>query len=212
MLVTLSERKLSEQIRQLEGLDASTTIEEITDRMPHYAGRLFQHLSRDYGVTMTGMVGTSGRDSQMGTFQFALKPIYDEESRGHRLQGLAMMNPNSVTVEQGDLPGLVPNGMVQTMLDDEWDWYSAQLQKVLPSDIPQILETAAQHAMNRPSSNQIGIPEYDEEMYQDFLRRSGKADPLKDYEARDKAQQEELQRIEAAKDAEYVRLRFGSND
>src|SRR5215469_17195646 len=121
MIVTLSERKFSEQIRQLEGLDPATTVEEITDRMQTYANRLFEHLRQNYGVNCAGMVSHNGN---LGTFQFVLSPVYDDENRGHRIAGLNMMAPNSVTVEPSDLPGLVPPGVALTALEDAWNTYA----------------------------------------------------------------------------------------
>ena len=193
MFVTLSEAKFSEQIRQLEGI--SDTIEEITDRMEHYAGRLFQHLSRNHGVTMVCMVSQSGG---LGTFCFALSPIYDDQDRADRISGLSLMNPNSVSVEQGDLEAFVPQGIVLQALLDEWECYESQLQKILPSQIPELLEQAAQRVMSMPASTMsFGDPELDEATFQDFLRRSGKRDPEAARRAREEAEQMEIARIQA---------------
>src|SRR5262249_49880740 len=158
-------------IRELENVNDS--VEEICDRMQHYSARLFGHIA-NYGVRMVGMVRQSGG---LADFRFSLDPIYDDEGRTTRISGLSMMNPNSVTVEAGDLGGLVPNPVTRELLADEWQHFGNTLQKILPSDIPQLLETAAIRMMRRAPSDAIGYAEYDDELYQDFLRRAGKRDP-----------------------------------
>jgi hypothetical protein len=153
------------------------------------------------------MVGMFSQSGGLGTFRFALSPIYDEQGKADRIAGLNMLAPNSCCVEQGDLEAFVPPGIVLTALIDEWDRYEPQLQKILPSDIPMLLEQAAQLVMSLPASSMsFGDPEYDEEAFQDFLRRSGKK-PLPDARrVREEAEQEEQDRIQAEKDAAYARF------
>jgi len=203
MLVTLSERKLSERIREMENL--SDSIEEINDRISHHAQKLFNYIA-EFGVRMVGMVSQSGG---LGTFQFALAPIWDEESRALRIQGLQLMAPNSCTVEVGDLPGLVPQSIVRTMLEDEFHTYSHELAKVLPTDIAPTLERIAQRAMKAPSSADFGDASMSEAYFQDWLRRSGKKDPSLARRERDAAEQQELARIAAERDLAYERFRNG---
>jgi hypothetical protein len=197
MLCTLSERKLSERIRELENINDS--VEEIVDRMPHFAARLFAHIAA-YGVRMVGMVGQNGG---LGTFQFALSPIFNEEDRATRINGLNLMNPNSVTVESGDLPALVPPGLIQTMLIDEWHTFSARLNKVLPSDIGGIIESAAQNCMKQPSSVDFGDQELNDEYFADFLQRAGKKDPMARINAVDEYRRREEAAVLAQKNAGF---------
>src|SRR5690348_589834 len=157
MLVTLSERKLSERIRELENIQDST--EEICERMQHYAARLFKHIA-EYGVQMAGMVQHSGG---LGVFRFSLSPVFDDEGRSMRIEGLNLMNPNSVSVEVSDLPGLVPQGIARTVLEDEFGTYSHEVQKILPSDISPTLERIAQRVMTAPLSVNFGNAESNEE-------------------------------------------------
>src|SRR5262252_4248470 len=112
MLVTLSERKFAEQIRALKNIQ--DTVEEINDRCQVYANELFEFLRKNHGVSCTGMISQSG---QMGTFQFQLAPIYDEQSRADRISGLAMLAPNSVSVEESDLPALCLNQITRVALE-----------------------------------------------------------------------------------------------
>jgi len=204
MLCTLSERKFAEQIRQLEGLGSDVTVSEIEDRLNHYAGRLFKHLSDIYGVTMAGLVSQNGT---LGTFSFTLAPVYDLESQGTRIAGLNTLNPNSVTVEQTDLPGLVPNSITATAMSDSWHTFEEKLRKVLPSEIPGLLEDAAQLIFRLPDANGITDPELNEQLFEDFLRRSGKRNPGAAHRAQDEARQRELAEIAAQQDLAYQKFR-----
>ena len=69
MILTLSERRLSELIRQLEGINDSD--EEILFRMQHYAAKLFNQVS-EYGIRMVEMVEHHGG---IGSFRFDIKGV-----------------------------------------------------------------------------------------------------------------------------------------
>jgi len=205
MQVTLSERKFNDVVRQMEGLDAATTAEEITDRMQHYANRLFEHLRNNYGVSCQGMLQHTGG---LGTFQFSLSPARDLEDRSTRLAGISMMNPNSVTVEESDLPALCPNAITRVSLEDNWLQIAGPLMKCLPGEIPDLLERAAQQSLRSPDIF-AQDPSTVEQGFEYWLERTGLKDPLAAHRQREAAEQKELARIEAERDAAYMRFRNG---
>ena len=109
MLITLSERLLSERIRELENIP-QFTVAEITSQMKYYGARLFQHIA-EYGVYLRELCIQNG---ELGTFRFEIAPIYSDEDRATRFNGIRFMNPLSVTVEYSDLPGFFQNGLALT--------------------------------------------------------------------------------------------------
>ena len=111
MRIVLSERKFTERIRELEGIGPEVTSDEISHRLDHYAARLFQHL-RSFGINQVGLVSMNGT---LGEFYVGLDACYNDESRNTRIQGLAMLDPLSVTLEARDLPAFFVAGLLTTM-------------------------------------------------------------------------------------------------
>lgn len=211
MLVTLVERTLSAVIKQLENLDPETTAEEISERMPHFAARLFKHTA-EFGVTNRGIVSHTGG---LGIFKFDLKPIDNRfgqgvEERALRFEGLRLMQPNSVTVEYEDIPALWTD-VVKASVEMAWDDIAPTLQKLSLSELAAALDGIAQNAVfGKPGPSHIANIVGAEEGYEYFLEKAGKKDPLADYNAREAAQQAELARIKAAEDARFEQ-QWGQN-
>lgn len=206
MIVVMSERKFAERIRELEGINDS--VEEICDRIHHHANRLFQHISQNHGVTMTGMLSQGGT---MGTFQFQLAPVYSDQDRADRIAGLSMMNPNSISVEYGDLPGLFRD-IALVGMQDSWNSYGRELQKLSVAELEPTLERVATRVLfGAPPPDLVALHQLGEgeAAFQMFLQRAGRKDPLAQWQARDEAEQRELAAVEAAREAEYNKFRNG---
>lgn len=180
MQITLSERKLSERIRQLENLPAEVTTEEITHRLDHYAQKLFQHLAA-FGLSGIGLVNINGA---LGTFRVTLERCWDDDSRNKRIEGLAMLDPLSVTAEQSDLPAFF-TGIVLTAMHDAFSNYAHQLQRVtvgeLDRKLVQIANTLFSSAPTPPKNDFEAMMQ--DEDFNMFCLRAGVKDPLAKHKA-----------------------------
>jgi hypothetical protein len=141
MVLTLSERRLSELIRSLEGI--SDTDSEIAFRMQHYCSRLFAHVANDYGIRMVGMVETHG---DLGSFQFDISSIGRDWQTGDfdwqkLIGGLQFLNPVAVTVEARDMEAIC-TGLVATGMIDNWNNYAPTLQRLSVSQVQPAIEAA----------------------------------------------------------------------
>jgi hypothetical protein len=166
MLVTLSERRLSERIKQLEGINDSP--EEITFRMSHYASRLFAHVN-EFGVRFVGMVGQSGG---LGTFQFSIDGVGRDWQTGDfnwqkLAEGLSYMDPVAVSIEEQDMRAVCV-GLVASMAVDSWDSYASELQSISVNEIQPRVEAVLLRLHTQPreisSFDRTGVPEYDRQM------------------------------------------------
>jgi len=198
MQITLSERKFSERIRQLENLPAEVTTEEITHRLDKYAAELFRHL-RGYGLNSIGLLGIAG---SLGTFQVTLDRCWDDESRNKRIEGLAMLDPLSVTLEQSDLAAFF-TGIVLVAMHDGFNNYASDLQRVTVGELNrkliEIANTLFSSAPPPPPKTAVEalMREQDYEM---FLARAGKKDPLAKFQAVDEYHQAEIAAVKAAEE------------
>jgi hypothetical protein len=216
MRICLSERTFLDRIRQLEGLGSEVTADEINHRLPHYASKLFQHL-RAYGLNQVGLISSNGT---LGTFFVGLDRCHDDDSRNLRIEGLQMLDPLSVTLEERDLPAFFKD-IVLTMMIDAFDSYAAQFQRLTVGELSSKLVDTANKVFAAPSGTQFvienesdaaALAEIREQEYQLFLLRSGKKDPGANYRAVEEYKQKELAAVEAAKDAQYEAFRRGNGE
>lgn len=102
MILSLSERKTTALIQQLEGTDE--TIEEISYNMKRYGTRLFQHVNEAYQLEYAGMTNLSGG---IADFRFNINCGRDLATNDFNwesfLGGLAFLNPLGVTLERDDI-------------------------------------------------------------------------------------------------------------
>jgi hypothetical protein len=179
MLVTLSERRLSERIRQLENIQDS--IEEITFRMEHYAKRLFLHVN-EFGLRFAAMVEQHGG---LATIQLDISGVgrnwEDGDFAWSKLsEGLACLDPVAVSVEERDMAAIC-TGLIATMALDSWESYAAELQRISVSEIRPKIEAVLLRLHTQPrevvSYERTGIPEYDHQLQETEdiaqLERSG---------------------------------------
>lgn len=205
MQITLSERKFSERIRQLENLPADVTTEEVTHRLGHYAKKLFQHLV-SFGLSSISLVGNSGT---LGTFNITLERCYDDESRNLRIQGLAMLDPLSVTVERHDLGAFYIGIRLSTMYD-AWNSYAHELQRLTVGELDAALVSIAERTFLKtptPAQDEFQDALSEEERFEMFCRRAGVRIPGKQFEATDEARRQEEAAVAAANEASYQRFR-----
>lgn len=204
MQLVLSERKFSELIRQLEGINDSD--EEISVRLQHYITKCFAHLG-NYGVHVS--ISPLRVAGTIGTFQARLDSVHSNEDRQTRLNGLAILNPISLNVEYDDLPAFFQGivlAAVQMASDDELP----RLQGLTVPELSAVLDGIGERAMfGKPGPNHIANIVGADEGYEYFLEKAGKKDPLAEREKRDAAEQAELARIEAAREERYQQFRNG---
>jgi hypothetical protein len=216
MRITLSERTFLERIRQLEGLGSEVTADEINHRLPLYASKLFQHL-RAYGLNQVGLVSSNGT---LGEFYVGLDRCHDDESRNLRLEGLAMLDPLSVTLEERDLPAFFKD-IVLTMMVDAFDSYAAQFQRLTVGELNSKLVDVANKVFAAPSGTHFiveteedvaALNEIREQEYQLFLLRSGKKDPMAKHNAIEEHRRAEEAAEHARQEAAYEQFRRGSGE
>lgn len=146
MLVTLSERVMSEVVRNLEGLDPAITLEEITERMPEYSKRLFDYVGQ-FGVRFLSCLQVRG---QLADFRFQLIPN-GQDNRDSFTQGLAIMRPVCISVEESDLGALVLNPAMLAGFRGAWQQIGPTLQRISPNQLLDKIEAAAGMAMSAPA-------------------------------------------------------------
>lgn len=192
MLVTLSERKLCDLIRQLENIQDSS--EELLVRFDYYCGRLFVHIA-EYGVTMKNLVQNSGA---VAAFKFELNPHRRETITA----GLRLLNPVAVSLEVEDIGALVANPVVAAGLRDAWGEIGPQLQRIAVSDIMTKLEKFASTVAFRPKpiANEGELIEH-ELGYQTWLLQNNLEDPAAKSTHLREFREAEAARFEAAQKA-----------
>jgi hypothetical protein len=216
MRVTLSERTFLERIRQLEGLGSDVTSDEINHRLPQYASKLFQHL-RAFGINQVGLISSNGT---LGTFFVGLDACYDDESRNLRLEGLRMLDPLSVTLEERDLPAFF-TGLVLTMMVDAFDSYAGQFQRLTVSELDSKLPDVATKIFAAPAApaflveteeDVTALREIQEQEFELFCLRSGVKDPMAKHNAIDEYNRAELAAEEARRERAYNQFRAGNGE
>jgi hypothetical protein len=208
MRITLSERLLSEQIRQLENLDPATSIDEISHGMTRYFRRLAEHVKL-FGVELLATdFQQSGSIATMGA---ALSQSHSEDDIQTRLNGLRMLNPLSVSVEQHDLGAFVTDRMALTALYDAWSSYADQLQRIPVNEIRSTLERVGMKALFAPSEEAQILADagVGEDAFQLFLQRAGKRDPLAHQNAIEEFNRREVEAVQAANERAYEKFRNG---
>jgi len=190
MRITLSERQFSEQIRQLEGLGQDVTVEEIQHRIDKYARKLFQHIAA-YGIQIlpTGFQV----NGTLATLQASLKQSFSEEDVQTRINGLALLAPVSVSLDQPDLSAFVSNQIMLASMSDNWIAFGASLQRLTLQELRPAIENAALQLMSVPMAPPTN--DFEREMqqveYEAFLAAAGKKDPLAKLNAIDEYRQRE---------------------
>ena len=202
MELTLSERRMSEQIRQLEGIE--DTVEEITHRMDRYAARLFKHLYGGYGIRFVGMLNQSGG---LGTFSFDIGGVgrnyqtndFDwEKLRG----GLSMLNPVSVTVTADDI-GHICTGLIKPLALDAFPQFARELERITVPEIESKIESALLHHVHQRSIEMPSDPRLRELQIQGEFARAGIVDPSLRSQAAEQYRQREEERMKAEQFAHY---------
>ena len=145
MILTLSERRLSELIRQLENINDND--EEILYRMKHYASKLFSYVG-EYGIRMVEMVSHSGG---IGSFRFDISGVGRDYRTGDfnwdRLRdGLNLVNPVGITMERSDIWAIC-TGLVAKGLNDVWYDIAPNLERLSVSEFQPTLEAWLQHTV-----------------------------------------------------------------
>jgi len=202
VLITLSERLLSERIRELENIP-QFTVAEITSQMKYYGARLFQHIA-EYGVYLRELCIQNG---ELGTFRFEIAPIYSDEDRATRFNGIRFMNPLSVTVEYSDLPGFFQNGLALTAAQEAF--MPTDFQDLPPHELSPAIDRLAQQALFGPGRAPDGdVPAeiaavQQEQDFQFFLRRAGLKDPLANLRKVDEYHRQEEAAVQAQREQAY---------
>jgi hypothetical protein len=203
MRITLSERMFNEKVRQLQNLGPEVTSEEISHNLRRYAAKFFEYLSH-FGLVDIGLVSMEG---SLGHFYIGLKPCHDDESRNKRIEGLALLEPLSVTLEERDLPAFF-TGMILTLMADNFNTYAAEFQRITVADLDSKLVEVATKVFASPMPTPFVIEtendaallqELQDEEFDMFCLRSGVKVPGAERRKRDDAEQAELARIEAAR-------------
>lgn len=183
MRITMSERALTEQIRNLENISPEVTTEEIVHRIDRYARKLFDHI-RNYGIQM--LQAGFQVSGTLCTMSAQLKQSFSEEDCQMRINGLAMLAPVSVSLDQPDLSAFVVNPVMLASMSDNWIAFGASLQRLTLAEVRPTLENIAGQLMSAappaPPSNDYEA-EVQELEYGAFLAASGKRDPLAKHEA-----------------------------
>lgn len=181
MRITLSEPRFTEQIRQLENLGPEVSTDEISHRMDRYARRLFNHV-REFGVQMLPGIHISGT---LAAMQASLNQSRSEEEVQMRVQGLALLAPVSVSLDQPDLSAFVVNPIMLASMFDNWSAFSQSLQRVTLSELRDAIENAAISLMSAPVAAPTNFYEAEVQQleYEAFLAASGKKDPLAKHDA-----------------------------
>jgi hypothetical protein len=122
-----------------------------------------------------------------------LKPSWDEESVQLRVQGLALLAPVSVSLDQPDLPAFVPNQIMLASMSDNFSAFDHSLQRLTLSELRPAIENAAQQIMSAPvtppsTEFEAGLQQLE---YEAFLAASGKKDPLRKHQEIAEFQQRE---------------------
>jgi hypothetical protein len=179
MIVTLSERRLSELIRQLEGINDSDS--EIAFRMQYYAGRVFKHVADAYNLHMVGLLEHQG---DIGSFQFDISRIGRNWETGDfgwdkLIGGLQFINALAVTVEAIDMEWIC-TGLIATSATDAFDDYAHELQRLSVAEVrPKIEAVLLKYVWNGsgPQRNSTGNTEldrhFDTQDFQAQLARAG---------------------------------------
>lgn len=214
MIVVLSENRFSALIRSLENIPASTSDDEINHRLDRYATTLFRHLGENFGFVRFDRVNVQGT---LGTFRATLAPCHDDESRNIRLQGLAMLDPVSVSLEEQDLPAFFV-GMLLTAMTDAYSSYAGEVHRLTVPELDAALRRIGEKVAFSPKPNTFVVEnesdaacmrEIEEEEFRLFCMRSGLKVPGAEREVREAAQQAELERIRAANEEAYQSFRHG---
>jgi len=194
MLVTLSERHLSERIRELEGIN--DTVEEITYRMEHYAKRLFVHVN-EFGLRFSAMIEQHGG---LATIQLDISGVGRnwEDGDWHwskPYEGLACLDPVAVSIEESDMAAIC-EGPIATMAVDTWGNYAAELQRISVSEIRPKIEAVLLRLHTQPLISETADPALNYELSTAQLHRAGLRNPLERFEAQEAYRQ--------AQEAEYA--------
>lgn len=201
MQVTISERRLSELIRNLESIN--DTDEEIAFKMRHYASRIFKHVYDGYGLKFLGMLEQSGG---LGTMQFSIEEVgrnwQTSDFDWEKLIGaLQFINALAVTVELTDMQ-IICTGLVAVGAADEWNNYASELERISPSEVQSKIESALlRFVYNKPTETTALSPNNQElrdlEMDGAFAR-AGMVDPSLRSRAVESYRQREIAEHEAA--------------
>lgn len=204
MRVTMSERALTEQIRSLENISQEVTTEEIVHRIDRYARKLFDHI-RNYGIQM--LQAGFQVSGTLCTMSAQLKQSFSEEDCQTRINGLAMLAPVSVSLDQPDLPAFVVNPVMLASMSDNWIAFGASLQRLTLAEVRPTLENIAGQLMSAappaPPTNDYEA-EVQQLEYEAFLAASGKKDPLAKHEA--------IERHRQAEEAAYATAQQAARD
>lgn len=202
MVITLSERRLSGLIRQLENITDSD--EEICFRMALYAERLFRHIA-EFGIRMQGMIDHQGG---IANFQFTIAGVgknWTGDFDWDKLRsGLNAMNPLAITVEPEDIDTICSSVIRVAMLDN-WHLYASSLERITVGELQNAIENAClKFAWNAPI--QMGGDESNtdatrELAVQDVFGRAGIIDPSLRSKAIEAYNRKEIEAVEAARNA-----------
>lgn len=206
MRITLSERALTAQIRSLENIGPEVTNEEIQHRIDKYARKLFEYVA-GFGVQM--LQEGFRVNGTLCTMSAQLKQSWSEDDVQTRIQGLVLLAPVSISLDQQDLPAFVTNPVMLAGMSENWAAFGQSLQRVTLAELRPAIENAARQTLTQPAPVDFIDPETNEELFQDFLRRSGKRDPLARQRAIDEFNQAEIARVKAAE--QKARDDFWSN-
>jgi len=137
MIATLSERQTCNVIRELENLPADMPQDEIVERMPEYASRLFAHVA-NYGVRYDQRCTVRGT---LADFGFTLVPNPLEDKRELLVQGISLLRPVHITTEAADLPALILNAPVRSAVESGWPSVAAEFQRIMPAQLLEKIES-----------------------------------------------------------------------
>ncbi len=204
MIVSLSERRVSELIRSLENINDSDS--EIAFRMQHYAAKLFTHVNDGYGVKFVGMSETHG---DIGSFKFDIhgcKDFHGQIDWNKLVGGLQFLNPLCVSVEPEDVT-VICDKLIGNQALAAWPEYEATLQRITPGELQSRIEAALmKYVWNRPIETNAMTPTdkaLRELQIQEEFGKAGLTDPLLRLQAVADFREKQEREYQAAKDARH---------
>ena len=120
----------------------------------------------------------------LAAMQASLKQSWSEEDVQMRLQGLALLAPVSVSLDQPDLSSFVTNPIMLASMSDNWSAFSNSLQRLTLSELRPTLENIAGQLLSAPVTPPTNFYEAEVQAleYEAFLAAAGRKDPLRKHQ------------------------------
>jgi hypothetical protein len=140
--------------------------------------------------------------ADLATFSFEIAPSHDAHSANERIQGLTLLRPVSISLQEADLPAFVLNHVALAGIRSIWRDLEPTFQRILPGDISDLLEKAAGQAMNTPTELSSGNAAVDAANFELWCQQNGLRIPGKEFTDRQIQQEREEQDRDERKNQE----------